>query len=565
MPAAAAETLREAGYNVSQGTYGVPARVAPSDGYGYVSGNAKLPNGSEQEVVVIDLKEKNPVDRDLGKAPPGETVVWQKRSSGVIDPRPMAMYYAAELMDRILDHGGIFVFFLDPPSQPEYAIGQVRYSNLSVASEPNWSTWSGLSVLGHVSRNIDYGQEVDVAERAIPELARHLEESSFSVTINPDYTLEERWGVLARNKYGQTIAAVISPSEDSTEGWVFLLPRVPQRGELLKALLDHLFPILCPKLFPHAESKAWIDRAEYQQRRVLELQDQIKAVEQENDKRIAELRDQMRAERVKYGYLQNILTTTGEDLVEAVITTLKSLGFKDVRNADEEPDEEGASQNGEGQHEERKREDIQIHDRSPLVLAEVKGIRNLPQEAGSLQVTKYLAPRMRQLDRLDIRGLSIINHQRSLPPLDRERENIFQADVIANAEDQGFGLLTTFDLYRLARGFLRHDWCHEEVADLFYQDGRIDPVPAHYEFVGLVADYWEQAGALAIQLEHELSVGDRVAYELPLDFEEENVESIHLDDEPVELAEAGKRIGVKTSLSKAQARKNVNVYRVRRP
>lgn len=51
------------------------------------------------------------------------------------------------------------------------------------------------------------------------------------------------------------------------------------------------------------------------------------------------------------------------------------------------------------------------------VLVEVKGINGMPKEADSLQVAKYLTPRMREWGRTDIRGLAIVNHQRHLPAL----------------------------------------------------------------------------------------------------------------------------------------------------
>ncbi len=115
-----------------------------------------------------------------------------------------------------------------------------------------------------------------------------------------------------------------------------------------------------------------------------------------------------------------------------------------------------------------------------------------------LQVAKYLIPRMREWDRCDIHGLAIVNRQRNLPGLDREHEHVFQADVLSNAEQQGFGLLTTWDPFRLVRGFIIHRWYHDDIARLFVTSGRIRPVPAHYEFIG-VDGYWPQASALGLR------------------------------------------------------------------
>ncbi len=151
-----------------------------------------------------------------------------------------------------------------------------------------------------------------------------------------------------------------------------------------------------------------------------------------------------------------------------------------------------------------------------------------------------------------------------MPALDREHEHVFQDDVVANAEQQGFGLLTTWDLFRLVRGYQRNGWRPEDVKNLFYLPGRIDPVPSHYELVGTVEAFWERPGALALAVSGlPIRVGDLIAYELPVDFVEERVTSLQLEDEEVQEAPLGSLVGVKTTLGKAQARKHVQVFRVR--
>ncbi len=130
-----------------------------------------------------------------------------------------------------------------------------------------------------------------------------------------------------------------------------------------------------------------------------------------------------------------------------------------------------------------------------------------------------------------------------------------------NADKQDIGLLTTWDLYRLARGFLRNNWSHEQVRDLFYRNGRIPPVPSNYKFLGAVDEFWEKVSALSIKLESGgLKVGDRVAYELPVDFLEESVGSLQLEGGSVNEAKEGSVAGVKTTLTRDQAKKGVRVY-----
>jgi GTPase len=91
------------------------------------------------------------------------------------------------------------------------------------------------------------------------------------------------------------------------------------------------------------------------------------------------------------------------------------------------------------------------------------------------------------------------------------------------------------------------------------------PIPSHYQPVTYVDGFWEKAGVLGLQVKAgAVHLGDRLAYELPVDFMEEDLTSLQLDNRSVDQAEAGDHVGVKTSLNKAQARNNMAVYRVHR-
>jgi len=170
----------------------------------------------------------------------------------------------------------------------------------------------------------------------------------------------------------------------------------------------------------------------------------------------------------------------------------------------------------------------------------------------------------RQLQRHDIRGLSIINHQRGLPPLERENVHTFQQDVLDNADEQGIGLLTTLDLFRLVRNKERWAWPDDTVLPLLYENGRVVAIPKHYERVGVVTHFFEGPGAVIVDVTGSgVAVGDELAFVLPIDYAQERVASIELDDIAVDRANTGDLVGITTTLTKAQARKGVEVYRVR--
>jgi hypothetical protein len=163
----------------------------------------------------------------------------------------------------------------------------------------------------------------------------------------------------------------------------------------------------------------------------------------------------------------------------------------------------------------------------------------------------------------DIHGLAVINHQRNLPALDREHDRVFQDDVLINAGEQDFTLLTTWDLYRLARGFITHHWQHSDVEELFLAKGRMNPVPSHYIPLGPIAHAWKEASVIGVELANgPIRVGDRIAYELPVDFIEEEITTLQVDNSPVHDALSGTQVGIKTS-SIDHLRKGTKVYLVK--
>lgn len=210
--------------------------------------------------------------------------------------------------------------------------------------------------------------------------------------------------------------------------------------------------------------------------------------------------------------------------------------MRDVRDADAELAASDPSAD--------RREDLQIHDRSPLLLVEVKGTaRPRPQESEALEVAKYLHPRARDLERTDIIGLTIINHQRHLPPAERAAE-VFGADVITAAKGQHVGLLRAVDLYRLARGAVEYGWSADVTAERFWRPGLLHGRPDHLVPVGHVLHVFAKAQAVVLKLCAQLAIGDRIAVELSPQTVELDVTSLQQQHVAVERVSAGQDAGV---------------------
>jgi hypothetical protein len=60
-----------------------------------------------------------------------------------------------------------------------------------------------------------------------------------------------------------------------------------------------------------------------------------------------------------------------------------------------------------------------------------------------------------------------------------------------------------------------------------------------------------------------LNQGNQIAFDLPLEFEVQEVESLQVENQPLAKAAPGMLAGIKTHLNKEQARKGIRVFRVK--
>ena len=555
-----ATTLEKEGYNVSIGTFGKPYKVQKDSGYRPVVVKASLPNYTEQEIIVIDLVADDPETGPPGQkmAAMGEPDWWAKCNYGEIGSRVRAMAMVQDDFDRILNNGGAFVVFSDARDKREFVLARHYddYRGFSVEREILFDNWSFLSVLSNLIVTGDHGEEIDAVKHdwsLVRLLGDYLEGASFFCTFEAQWHIEKRWAVLAKNKYGEAVAGVMVPSEKTKAGWIIILPRIKQKDRFLAGLLKNVLPDLCPGLFPHAEGQKWVHRPEYELPSVLEKAAQISVIQDEAAERVEALEKAIEEDRIANHFLYDLIRETGTPLVEAVKRLLALLGFRSVVDVDEEMERAGKDAS--------LREDLRIHDNSPVLVVDIKGVAGKPADAEALQAQKHAFVYIQEQNRPDVRGLTIINHQRLLPPLERDNDMPFRKEILDNAAQMKLGLMTGWDLYRLMRGFSRNEWEQEWVIPIFYRTGRIHPVPEHYEFVGTVKQVWKPAFSIEL-VNSAIRLGERLALEFPVDFEEQIISSIHLNDTSVETASAACEVGIQRDESLPKVKLGMAVYRV---
>lgn len=553
--------LKKDGYNISVGTFGRPYKVQKSSGYQPVVVKPSLPNFTEREIIIVDLVPDDPEPGPSGEkmVPAAELDWWAKCIHGVIDPRPMTMAMVQGQFERILDNGGAFIIFADTRNRQKFVFAQDfgHYNGITIREDIHYDNWSLLSVLSNLTINDDHGEEIDTVKGESPLvklLADYLDDSTFCCTFEAQWHLEKRWFALAKNKYGAAVAGVIAPPEKTKSGWIFIFPRIKNKDHFLSAFLKNILPDLCPGLFPHAEGQKWVQRAEYELPSVLQKAKQISDIQDDAAKKVVDLEKAIQEDRNASQFLYALIRETGDPLVEAVKKALALIGFKSVVDVDDEMTKAGK--------EASLREDLRILDNSPVLVVDIKGVAGMPADAEALQAQKHAYVYIQEQKRPDVRGLTIINHQRLLPPLERKNDMPFRKEILDNAEHVKLGLMTGWDLFRLVRGFIQNNWKTEHVIPIFYQTGRILPIPMHYEYIGKVKQVWKTAFSVDIE-QGEIRVGDRVAVEFPVDFGEQPVKSLRLNDANVEVAAAKCEVGIQRQESLPKVKSGMPVYRIK--
>jgi hypothetical protein len=549
------EILAKSRLNVSTGCFGIPYDIIKGDRYLPIIDNSNLPNDfGESDIVIINLMPETILPKNYYN----ENAIFAKSHisasciNGLIDPRPLGMIRAHDKLDRILEHGGIFIVFADNRYFLDLIINSKQKEDLL-------DNWSFLSTLDKLILDIkgDEGKEIlsfnEAPQNFVNLILRYSKNSSFSCTFNPFYEIKDHWITIAVNKFNEPVSGIICPRGD-IKGWIFIFPQIGDKASFLNELVNDLLPDLFKGLFPFSERNSWLYNEIYESPRVAELKDQLEETKEKMRIEMQKVEALIEKERSENAYLHEILTATDETLVKAVQKSLEVIGFKSVINVDE--DLENYSKNG------LRREDLRINDSSPILLIEVKGINGLPKDEDSLAIGKYIAPRMKEWCRTDVMGLSIINHQRNLPPLKREKQP-FRQDVLINAEEQDFGLLTTWELSKIVRSYLKNDWKHEQIKDLFYRKGRITPIPVNYAYIGVIENYAEKLSVVGLRIEEELKLNDKIAFELPTLFDEQDVNSLHYDGKPIDSAQKGMLVGIKTHLTKKDAKDGIRVFKVK--
>ena len=335
---------------------------------------------------------------------------------------------------------------------------------------------------------------------------------------------------LLKNQDDEVIS-YIGYSESS--GYELLLPVCDKKDELIDELLSSYLPEILPEIFPESKDFEWIKDKDFLHKEVFEIEEEKKVVQEDYESKIQLLNNQIDEINQHYKFLNDLLTETGEELVQAICKYFDWLGFTEVKAIDGSEDVF--------------REDLQIIDNDKMYIIEVKGIGGTSTDAECAQVAKHRRRREKEYPDKIIFPIYIVNHQWYKRP-DLRQNPPFSKDQIDYALSDERGLLTTWQLYKQYKLIEDKIFTKEETRNALCEYGIISLIPRRLKYIGTYSEYFKKPKAGILILNNtKIKVGDEVYAKKDELWICTKINSIQVNNVDVEYAESGE-VGLVTDI-----------------
>ena len=281
-----------------------------------------------------------------------------------------------------------------------------------------------------------------------------------------------------------------------------MFPILLDKRLLLERLFKDFLYQTFSELFPMQKENSWLTNREYELPEILKLNRDKEEALRIYEESIAQKDKAIKDIREKYNYLFDMLTESGETLVNKVKRYLEWLGFDNVQSMDEEVKEGEDFQ-----------EDLQIHlDNNELLIIEVKGLHGTSKDNECSQISKIELRRIHERKYSNVHALYIVNNERGKEPLKRQMPP-FTASQIKDAEFAHRAMAYTYQLFNLYFEIETGIISKEEARNALFQNGLVD-FRSNFKSIGKPYDYFKNNKVACVELHDTiLSVGDKVYFE----------------------------------------------------
>ena len=519
-------------FDVFNGSLGTKVRVSKwDDSYVKLLANYVMPdNLHEYDIFIIDFKIRESIPYRTTdhqrKSIEGKESAWYFRleyPQNLFNPIPIGAYVLNKRLKTKTDKTPLVIIFQVSKESFEYhSTNEVDYSCNDALSLNNYEF-----VKNFCEENSCCGTQVHITDRKLAntifskfaDAKMSYEQTFLHPTVwNEDLKKSELSAdflPLLVNNNEEIVSYLYYDKEEFT----MVLPQVSQK----QALLKHIFNVLLyphfSNYFPTIAEKQWINNASYLLPNIANLLHEKEELKQDYDKKIESIDKQIRNNEQQYQFLHELLTETGDKLVQAVVQFLKWLGFKNVYSQD-------MRQIGNVLE-----EDVQVDlGEDGLLIIEVKGIGGTSTDAECSQIDKIKYRRCEERGKFDVHALYFVNNERHIEPLKRTLPP-FNELQIKDAQNCKRGLVYTWQLFNLYFNIENGLLTKEEARNhLLEQIGLVDFTPVGLLELGIPYHYYDKNTVICLEIKDiSLRIGDTLVFEKDGRYEMMQIKSLQID------------------------------------
>lgn len=499
-------------------------------------------NINEYDVFLIDLKKSAPIpyetkEHERQYAGTGENLYFlSKYNQTLFDSIPFGTFLLKSRLSKKTSKSPIVIVFQEGFYECNYTLvdklSGSDYQNNRECSYTNYDFVQSFQLMNAESgkrlsleddkwaKILFQGKEDKLQYRQIFYTPQVMNKQTNEFEDNPNVV------PLLRNSNGELIAFAQGLKDEPI---YFVLPQADDatKLEIVKRLFEGILYEGFSDYFPLIEESKWIHKKQYMLLEEQKIDDQIVELEREYNEKKSKLDQQKIDLAEKYGFLQKLITATGEELVQAMITFLKWLGYEHIIDKDKTSKDV-------------LEEDIQVDmGEKGLIIMEIKGIFRTSQDSECSQIDKIRYRRQKENKERDIYALYVVNHQRGIEPSQRQNPP-FTIEQKADALSCDRGMLTTWQLFNVYKAVEEGIISKEKVRESLLHSGVISFEPDMAKPLAEPYHTWQNGRVLGIEVDSTIRVGDKIFVENDECWYNADIVSLQQDGQSLLVVETGK-------------------------
>lgn len=539
------ELLKSEGYNVYSGSLGSNISIPnkrKEDSHLCLLNYDYPDNLHEYDILIIDQKIKTTIEykeedhKRISTKGNEEIYLISDFPQTKFDPRPLSGSLMIKAIRDLRKRGGLIITFGVEFEEVEYETIRITSEYPQRLGKSKYSNYGFLGNVPHSENKTGTQFKIETINDSLKNtLEKYNDGMVYHATFyhpevsNKDYSRkpDPNFIPLIRNINEDVISFLRSEDELAQ----LVLPQIKNKGEFLKELLSAFLPDLLPALFPFSTRFKWIENKEYWLPKHDKLLNEKSSIQKEFEKILEEIESKIQLNQKHYGFLHELITETGDNLVDAVEKILHNMEFPDIKNVDKE-------------NSTIKEEDLQVILPDGLLVIEIKGLGGMPKDIDCNQISKIKYRRAKERNAFDVSALTIINHQRYIPPLSRTNPP-FTEQQINDAENDERGLITTWQLFNLFYEIKAGLISKEDARKALLMYGLVKFKPSNIKLIGFPKEIHYNGQVVIINIDQqELKKGDKLFVHDNDRFYEVTILSLKQNDRSLDLVTTGE-VGIK--------------------